>query len=684
MVGGRGGAGASTLAVALALTATSRRLRCLLLDADPLGGGLDLVLGGEDQLGVRWPELADAHGRVNGAALRDALPAFDGLTVLSWDRGDLLSIPADAMLSVLGAGRRSFDLIVVDLPRRPDAAAEEALAQATHTLLVVPAEVRATAAAARVATALAEFTADIQVVVRGPAPSGLYCRPGGGQPGPAAGRLRPGRTRRGGGARARRGAGGPRPGAAGAVLPRLPRRPRRGSVLGALRMTPRERFPRPRKARDLLDRVRARLATADAEPTPARVAAALRAEGRVLGDAAVLGVVGTLRAELAGAGPLEALLRDPAVTDVLVNAPGEVWVDRGRGLERAAASFADDAAVRRLAQRLVSAAGRRLDDACPFADAVLPDGTRLHAVLAPVAVGGTAVSLRVPRRRAFTLAELVAAGSVPPAGAAWLSALVAGRLAFLVTGGTGTGKTTLLSSLLSLVDPGERLILVEDSRELRPAHPHVVRLEARPPNVEGAGAVTLRDLVRQALRMRPDRLVVGEVRGPEVVDLLAALNTGHEGGCGTLHANAAAEIPARLEALAAAAGMGRAALHSQLAAGVDAAVHLVRDGAGRRVAEVGVLARSGGGAAALVPALVFEAGGVERSEPGATRLAELLRRRGVVVPGESGRGGPGSGGAGAASPGADSPGADDLGAGGLGSGGLGSGEVEPGAVGAGR
>jgi secretion/DNA translocation related CpaE-like protein len=173
VIGGRGGAGASTLSVALALTAMRRRLRCLLIDSDPLGGGLDLVLGREEQEGLRWPELAQAHGRVSGVALRDALPRVDALTVLSWDRGDLLAIAADAMRSVLGAGRRANDLIVVDLPRRPDAAAEEALAHADRTLLVVPAEVRATASAARVASAVAGLTADLQVVVRGPAPSGL-------------------------------------------------------------------------------------------------------------------------------------------------------------------------------------------------------------------------------------------------------------------------------------------------------------------------------------------------------------------------------------------------------------------------------------------------------------------------------------------------------------------------------
>ena len=348
--------------------------------------------------------------------------------------------------------------------------------------------------------------------------------------------------------------------------------------------------------RGLLDRVRRRVADTGRPPTAALVAAALREEGGGLrGDAAE--VLHALQSEIVGAGPLEALLSDPAVTDVLVNAPDEVWVDRGSGLERTAIRFADDGAVRRLAARLAAPSGRRLDDAQPWVDARLPGGVRLHAVLPPVAPGGTCLSLRVARTRVFSLAELVGAGSMPTDGAALLARLVACRVAFLVTGGTGTGKTTLLSALLSLADPADRLLLVEDAGELAPAHPHVVRLEARPPNLEGAGAVTLRDLVRQALRMRPDRLVVGEVRGAEVVDLLAALNTGHDGGCGTLHANSAPDVPARLEALAAVAGLGREALHSQLASGLRVVVHLTRDRVDgrRRLAEVCLLFRSNDG-----------------------------------------------------------------------------------------
>ena len=378
----------------------------------------------------------------------------------------------------------------------------------------------------------------------------------------------------------------------------------------------------------LVERVRRRLAASGTGPTAAAVAAALREEGGALrGDAELLPVLRLLQSEIVGAGPLEPLLADERVTDVLVNAPDDVWVDRGSGLERAGVRFPDDLAVRRLAQRLAAPTGRRLDDAQPWVDARLPGGIRLHAVLPPIAPAGTCLSLRVARTTVFTLPELVASGSLPADGALLLQRLVASRTAFLVSGGTGTGKTTLLSALLSLVDPADRLLLVEDAGELAPAHPHVVRLEARPPNLEGAGEVTLRDLVRQALRMRPDRLVVGEVRGAEVVDLLAALNTGHEGGCGTLHANSASDVPARLEALAAVAGLRREALHSQLGSGLRVVVHLARARATgrRRVAEVCVLHRSLDGLVRAEPAWVWDGRAVAGAPgPGAAALEGLV------------------------------------------------------------
>ncbi|MFE6506961.1 TadA family conjugal transfer-associated ATPase [Nocardioides sp. NPDC057767] len=377
-------------------------------------------------------------------------------------------------------------------------------------------------------------------------------------------------------------------------------------------------------APQVVDLVRDHLARTPGELTPHRVQEALRAEGRIVGDATVLGVFEMLRRDVVGAGPLEPLLRLPGVTDVLVNGPDQVFIDRGSGLEPAPVAFPDDDAVRRLAQRLAAGAGRRLDDASPYVDLRLSDGSRFHAVLAPLARPGTVISLRVPSARAFTLSELESSGMVVPIVADLLRRLVLARSAFLVSGGTGTGKTTLLASLLSLVPPEERLVLVEDASELRPDHPHVVGLEARPANIEAAGAVELHTLVRQALRMRPDRLVVGEVRGAEVVDLLAALNTGHEGGCGTLHANSAADVPARVEALALAAGLGRDAAHSQFASGVDVVVHLRRREGRRVLTEVAVPLRGADGLVRMETACSVAADGDVVAGPASSRLESLL------------------------------------------------------------
>ncbi|MDT7563720.1 MAG: pilus assembly protein CpaF [Pseudonocardiales bacterium] len=383
-------------------------------------------------------------------------------------------------------------------------------------------------------------------------------------------------------------------------------------------------------AATLVDRVRDRLASAGAEISSAVVAAAVRAEaGGVVSDVEVLSALRLLQQEFTGAGPLEPLLRDTRTTDVLVTSPDAVWVDRGDGLVRTDVRFADEASVRRLAQRLALGAGRRLDDASPYVDALLPgSGVRLHAVLAPIAADGTCLSLRTLRPAVHDLATLRRLGTVDDTGWALLHAIVAARLAFLIAGGTGAGKTTLLSALIGCVPAHERVVCVEDAEELRPAHPHVVRLVARPPNIEGAGEVVLRDLVRQALRMRPDRLIVGEVRGAEVCDLLAALNTGHEGGAGTVHANSTREVPARLEALAALGGMSPATLHSQLAAAVQVVLHVIRTGSGaRRLGAVAVLGRVDGGLAAHP---VWEHG--RGWGAGRATLDALLRERGVEPP----------------------------------------------------
>jgi pilus assembly protein CpaF len=329
-----------------------------------------------------------------------------------------------------------------------------------------------------------------------------------------------------------------------------------------------------------------------------------------------------------GAGALMALLAAPDVTDVLVNG-SEVWVDRGRGPHRAGVWLGTPDDVRRLAQRLAASAGRRLDEGSPYVDARLPDGTRLHAVLPPIARDGPYLSMRTLRRKAFTLPELVSAGTLDADAADLLAALVAARLAFLVVGGTGAGKTTLLSALLSLVPSGERIVIVEDAAELRPAHPHVVGLESRLSNVEGVGAVSLRDLVRQALRMRPDRLVVGECRGAEVVDLLGALNTGHEGGAGTLHANSPADVPARLEALGLLGGVPREALHAQIAAALQVVVHVRATPDGRVLDEICLLLPDPlTRLVRTVPAWRRDSG----RGPAALDLAEMLARREVAPP----------------------------------------------------
>lgn len=384
----------------------------------------------------------------------------------------------------------------------------------------------------------------------------------------------------------------------------------------------------------LIDRVRERLAAESAPLRPTVVAAAIRAEsGGVLGDTEVLSGLRLLETELTGAGVLEPLLSAEDTTDVLVTAPDAVWVDDGNGLRRTGIRFPDEGSVRRLAQRLALAAGRRLDEAQPWVDGQLTGvGTgqftvRLHAVLPPIASAGTCLSLRVLRPASQDLASLTAAGAIDPAAATLLDGIVRARLAFMVSGGTGAGKTTLLAALLGAVPATERIVCVEDASELAPPHPHLVKLVARCANVEGAGEVAVRDLVRQALRMRPDRIVVGEVRGAEVVDLLGALNTGHDGGAGTVHANSPGEVPARLEALAALGGLDRAALHSQLAAAVQVVIHVDRDRAGkRRLSEIAVLSAGADGRVRASTAwrLGHGFGG------GAQRLNELTGERGCA------------------------------------------------------
>lgn len=353
----------------------------------------------------------------------------------------------------------------------------------------------------------------------------------------------------------------------------------------------------------LLESVRESMMADAGAVTPSRVAAAVQATGKLLGTAGSLAAVERISAELNGLGPLQELTRDPAVTDIFVNAPDSVWVDRGRGIERVPVMFEGEAPLRALACRLVAAGGRRLDDGSPCVDVRLAGGYRVHAVLPPVSTSGTLLSVRIRRERVFTMAEMRAGGMFGPLVQTVLERVVERRLSFLVSGATGSGKTTLLSTLLGLCPAEERLVLIEDASELNPVHPHVVALESRHGNLEGGGTVDLGELVRQALRMRPDRLVVGECRGAEVRELLTAMNTGHSGGGGTIHANTAAAVPARLTALGALAGMGPDALRLQAASALDVVVHVGRTSRGREVLCVGVFS-DGPDGLAVAPALV--------------------------------------------------------------------------------
>lgn len=298
-------------------------------------------------------------------------------------------------------------------------------------------------------------------------------------------------------------------------------------------------------------------------------------------------------------GALGELLADPLVTDVFVNGGAGVWVDRGAGAVRDTLTLSE-AEARELAVRLIARGGRHVDEATPCVDVRLGEGIRVHAVLPPVATAGALLSIRVPRARPPGFDELERSGFFGADGDR-VRSLVARRANLLVSGAGGSGKTTLLGALLSAAPANERIVLIEDVAELRVSHPHVVSLEARQPNLEGAGGIGLAQLVREALRMRPDRLVLGECRGPEVRELLGALNTGHDGGAGTIHANSLADVPARLEALGALAGLSAEAIARQAVSAIGAVLHVERSARGRRLAGMGRFEVDARGRLAVVP-----------------------------------------------------------------------------------
>lgn len=335
---------------------------------------------------------------------------------------------------------------------------------------------------------------------------------------------------------------------------------------------------------DLAERMLPRLVQL-AQPLTEQLLARELLEERVVTDAATFAsLFAELQARLLGYGELEGLIR-PGVTDVLVNAADSVWVDAGAGLTRVAARFEDGRAVRRLAMRLAGNAGRRLDDAQPFVDALLPDGVRLQAALPPVAVGQPVISLRVPATRPLPLAQWVSGVGEPPA-AKLLRELSSGDVSYVISGATGSGKTTLLRSLLSSYPVDRRIVCVEDVQELALRLPNVVMLQGREANAEGQGRVPLTDLVRHTLRMRPDCIIVGEVRGPEVLDWLLAASSGHAGSATTVHADSAEHAIQRLLLLAELAGVPRQVALRVIADAVSVIVHCRRVGAERRVVEV--------------------------------------------------------------------------------------------------
>ena len=287
-----------------------------------------------------------------------------------------------------------------------------------------------------------------------------------------------------------------------------------------------------------------------------------------------------------GLGPLEELLRDPAVEEVLVNGHDDVWIERHGRLERTGVTFADEAQLRDVIERVLGPIGRRVDELSPMADGRLSDGSRVNVVIPPLAVDGPAMSIRRFAGIRPDPDELVRRGTLTPELLAMLREAVRQRRNLVISGGTGSGKTTILNALSSFIEPGERVITIEDAAELSLRQPHVVRLESRPAGIEGSGEVTIRDLVRNALRMRPDRIVIGEVRGGEAMDLLVALNTGHRGALSTVHANGAEDALRRIETLAMMAGLGvpHDVVREQLGRALDLVLHLERGPVGSRLA----------------------------------------------------------------------------------------------------
>ena len=329
-------------------------------------------------------------------------------------------------------------------------------------------------------------------------------------------------------------------------------------------------------------KIRAELAARNSKPNHLAIAEAVSQELPLLSPIKKLEIFDEVTTHINGLGPLESLSRKTGVTDIVVNGPNDVWFDAGQGMQRANIAWQSELQLREFVSHLVGQLNRRIDDAQPFVDARLPSGIRVHAIIPPIAQQGTCLSLRIPQTQTLTLADLKHRGMFNAQIGEILELIVASGISFLISGGTGTGKTTLLAALLNGIDASKRIVVIEDLHELLIDHPHAVSLQSRGTNTEGFGEVPLRTLTRQALRMRPDRLILGEVRGAEIIDLFTALNTGHGGGCATVHANSAQDVPARIVGLGLLAGLPSSAIHSLFATAISVIVELSRTQDGLR------------------------------------------------------------------------------------------------------
>jgi pilus assembly protein CpaF len=342
----------------------------------------------------------------------------------------------------------------------------------------------------------------------------------------------------------------------------------------------------------VLEQIQSACIEAKVEPTAESISQIVRTLYPATPHSELVEIVDEVLSSIFGLGPLEELLFLPNLTDILVNKFDDVWIDRGIGLEKTEVRFSSESAAQEFAKRIATRGHRRLDEAQPFVDIQTDTGFRFHAMLPPISSSGVAISIRIPRRDSLTLEDMLTSGNLDADTYKAISQVIETQKSFIVSGGTGSGKTTLLAAMLAKVTTTERIVVIEDSSELSISHPHVVSIQARLANSEGTGGIAMTDLVRQALRMRPDRIVVGEVRGREISDLLLALNTGHKGSATTLHADSSASVPTRIEALGLLAGLPREAIHAQMYSAFDVVIQMrdARDGK-RGVAELAKFTR---------------------------------------------------------------------------------------------